>query len=92
MFLHIIRYLGILLFWPILKKLGYGLELKELIFLGFSGLRGALALVLSLILSFDERVSLSVRDYVLFHTCGISLLTILINGNTTGLLVKYLGL
>ena len=55
-FLVIIRYLGILLFWPIMRKLGYGLNFKEMIILGYSGLRGALALVLSLILSIDERV------------------------------------
>ena len=53
----IIRYVSIIMFWPILRKLGYGLDFKEMIILGYSGLRGALALVLALILSIDERVS-----------------------------------
>jgi NhaP-type Na+/H+ or K+/H+ antiporter len=80
------------LFWPIINKLGYGLNWKELIVLGYSGLRGALALVLALILYNDSRVDAIVRDYVLFHTCGVSLLTILINGTTVGIIVKKLGL
>lgn len=91
-FLHLIRFFSILLFWPIINRIGYGLNWREMIVLGYGGLRGALALVLALILSADNRVNENVRHYVLFYTCGVALLTILINGNTTGLLLKKLGL
>lgn len=80
------------MFWPVIRMSGYGLDFKEMIVLGYSGLRGALALILALIISVDQRISYNVSDYILFHTCGISLLTIIINGNTTGFLIKTLGL
>ena len=91
-FLHVIRYSSIFAFWPIINLFGYGLDKKEIVVLGFAGLRGALALVLALILSIDERVEKYVRVQVLFHTCGIALLTIIVNGTTTGFIVKRLGL
>ena len=91
-FLHVIRYLSILIFWPIINLFGYGLNRKEYVVLGYAGLRGALALALALILSVNDGVDEFVKFNVLFYTCGIALMTIMINGTTTGFIVKRLGL
>jgi len=91
-FLHIIRF-GIIfaLKWP-MNKLGYGLDWREGIVLGYSGLRGAVSLSLALIVQLDHSVNHHVKDLVLFHTAGIAVLTLIINGTTMGFLVRILGL
>lgn len=75
-----------------LIKLGYGLTFKQFIVLGYSGLRGAVSLILALTVYLDTELNETVRDLVIFHTAGIALLTLLINGTTIGLLVKWLGM
>jgi NhaP-type Na+/H+ or K+/H+ antiporter len=50
-FLHLIRFGCLLLFYPILSRLGYGMSLKELVFLSYAGLRGAVGLTLALIVT-----------------------------------------
>ena len=90
--IHIIRYTVILIFWPLMRKCGYGLSFQEMAVLGYSGLRGAVSIVLSLLLASKESVERSMRYHVLFHSCGIVLLTILINGVSVESLVKRLGL
>jgi len=91
-FLHIIRFSLVLsLRWP-MSKLGYGLTWKQAIVLGYSGLRGAVSLILALIVYLDHDVNDHIRDIVIFHTAGISLLTLFINATTIGFLVKKLGM
>ena len=60
--------------------------------LGYSGLRGAVSIVLSLLVASKDSVDRSMRYHVLFHSCGIVLLTILINGVSFESLIKRLGL
>jgi sodium/hydrogen exchanger 10/11 len=47
--LHVIRFLMILLFWPLLSKLGYGMSFNQVILCSYAGLRGAVGLSLALI-------------------------------------------
>lgn len=75
-----------------MMKLGYGLSFKQGLVLGYSGLRGAVSLTLALIVYLDHDVSHEIRDLVMFHTSGITLLTLLINGTTIGMVVRCLGL
>lgn len=75
-----------------LVKLGYGLTFKQGIVLGYSGLRGAVSLILALTVYLDHEIDRSIRDIVIFHTAGVALLTLLINGTTIGVLVRCLGL
>ncbi|CAI2372249.1 unnamed protein product [Moneuplotes crassus] len=90
--LHIIR-MGMIysLKWP-MSKLGYGLTWAQATVLGFSGLRGAVSLVLSLIVFLDSEVNEYIKDVVIFHTAGIAIMTLVINGSTMGILIRKLGL
>lgn len=90
--LHVIRFSMIYtLKWP-LNKLGYGLSWAQATVLGYSGLRGAVSLVLALIVWLDIELNTKIRDIILFHTAGIAILTLVINGTTISYLVKKLGL
>jgi NhaP-type Na+/H+ or K+/H+ antiporter len=46
--LHFIRFFCILLFWPCLRKMGYGMSFKQVILCTYAGLRGAVGLSLAL--------------------------------------------
>ena len=52
--LHIIRFIGLLLFMPLLDKIGYGFTFKKVVLLSYSGLRGAIALTLALVVANNE--------------------------------------
>jgi len=90
--LHIIRFFTLFIFWPILKKTGYGLNFNQLILLSFAGLRGAVGMALALLVANDPQVPEKIREVVLFLTAGVAFLTILVNGVMTGPLIKKLGL
>ncbi|GAB5358515.1 hypothetical protein AAMO2058_000464900 [Amorphochlora amoebiformis] len=91
-FLHIIRTTSIALLYPILVNLGYGFDYKTGTVLVWGGLRGAVSLALALIIELDDNIDAKIKDRILFHTAGIVLLTITINGSTTSFLLKILGL
>ncbi|KAJ6806539.1 sodium/hydrogen exchanger 8 [Iris pallida] len=84
--------------YPFLRYFGYGLEWKEAIILVWSGLRGAVALSLSLSVN---RASANMEEFQLkpeagtlfvFFTGGIVFLTLIINGSTTQFLLRLLGM
>jgi NhaP-type Na+/H+ or K+/H+ antiporter len=54
--LHVIRFVVIILFWPILRKLGYGLDFKQVILCSYAGLRGAVGLALALMVTNSQKV------------------------------------
>jgi len=91
-FLHLIRAFTILCLSPILTRLGYGFNYKIGAVLTYGGLRGAVSLAMGLLVDLETDIPESIRDRILFHVAGIVLLTIAINGSTTGMLLKYLGL
>ena len=90
--LHIIRFLGLAMLYPCMKLTGYSYSWKHVILLSYSGLRGAVGLCLALMIKFDDNIDVLVRDQVMFFTGGIVLLTLLINGTTTGYVIRKLGL
>jgi hypothetical protein len=82
------------IFWPLFNKFGYPMDLKTCILLSYSGLRGAVGLALALICErkFESDPELApIGKIILFHTSFIVILTLVINGTTTGALVKALG-
>jgi hypothetical protein len=90
--LHVSRFTLIFaLKWP-LSKIGYGLSWAQAVVLGYSGLRGAVSLVLALIVYLDEDIDVHIREVVIFQTSGIALMTLFINGSTMKFLVRKLGL
>jgi len=90
--LHFIRFFCILLFWPCLRRMGYGMSFKQVILCTYAGLRGAVGLSLALMVQSSPHISHFIKDLVLLDVAGVALLTLLINASTTEMLVKKLGL
>lgn len=88
----LIRAGSTLLFLPILRHIGIGISLQKATVLIWGGLRGAVALTLALIISQDQRIPTEFGEQVLFMTAGIVVLTLLINGTTMPLVLRWLGL
>lgn len=63
-----------------------------MIVLVYGGLRGALGLTLSLIVTLDEDIPHRFRELTVFFTCGIAVLTIVVNGLTCEKIVNALGM
>ncbi|WCJ33702.1 Sodium/hydrogen exchanger 7 [Euphorbia peplus] len=80
--------------YPFLQYLGYGLDWKEAAILIWSGLRGAVALSLSLSVkrTSDNSAYISSETGTLFvfFTGGIVFLTLIVNGSTTQFLLHLL--
>lgn len=93
-FLQISRAIVVGSLYPFLRYFGYGLDWKEGIVLVWSGLRGAVALSLSLSVkqSSDTSTYINRETGVLFvfFTGGIVFLTLIINGSTTQFVLKML--
>ena len=90
--LNLIRLGLVFALLPIFRKMGYGFDWRQTIVLGYSGLRGGVSLILALSVFLEEEFSKPLRYLVLFHTAGIALLSLLINGTTMAYLLKVLGL
>ena len=90
--LHFIRFFCIMLFWPFLRKMGYGMTFTQVVLCAYSGLRGAVGMSLALMVAGSHLVPVYVRNVILMHVSGVALLTLLINATTTGRLVKFLKL
>lgn len=80
--IHITRALVILLFWPLLTHMGYGLTWREAVICVFGGLRGAVGLALASMVDGSLRMDETDRKKIGFHTAGIVLLTLIVNGTT----------
>ncbi|CAE7423308.1 NHX7 [Symbiodinium natans] len=78
--IHASRAIMIALFSPALRRLGYGLSLKEGIILVVGGLRGAVALVMGLIILDNKFIDNDTKQMIAFHISGIVVLTLLLNG------------
>lgn len=91
--MYVIRALFLLMFYPVLKYYAYGVSWRDAIIIVHGGmLRGALGLILALIISVEDKLDEKVRNLSLFHMSGIAVLTLVINAPTTGPLLKKLGL
>lgn len=88
----IIRGFSIMVFIPLLKRIGIGINREKAIVLWWGGLRGAVSLALALTVAADDLIPKALGGHILFLCAGIVVLTILINGSTMGLVLKLLGL
>ena len=87
-----VRLFVIFLFYPLMKRCGYGLTIRECILLGWGGLRGALGLTLALVVSICPGIPDEIRKQVLFYTAAIVTLTLLLNATTVRRLLNRLGM
>jgi len=90
--LHLIRFICLFVSLPVMRKMGYPMNLSHVALLSYSGLRGAVGLTLCLLVMKSPNVPDQVSDLILFHCSCIVLMTLLINGTTTGLVIEALGL
>ena len=90
--IHIVRAIVIAMFFPVMKKAGYGLSKKDSYVLWWGALRGAVGLALALIVAGESRIDAAIRNQFLFYTAGIVTLTLLINATTIKALLNMLGL
>ncbi|MCH5306219.1 MAG: sodium:proton antiporter [Rikenella sp.] len=90
--INAVRMATIALFYPIMKRSGYGLSKREALILCWGGLRGALGLTLALMVSYALPIPEPIRRQVLFLTAGIVTLTLTVNATTIGWLLRKLGL
>ncbi|KAK9935635.1 hypothetical protein M0R45_022729 [Rubus argutus] len=95
-YVQVSRIIVVGLSFPFLRYFGYGLDWKEAIILIWSGLRGAVALSLSLSVkrTSDSSTSLSSDTGVrfVFFTGGIVFLTLIVNGSTTQFILHVLAM
>ncbi|MCF8345997.1 MAG: cation:proton antiporter [Bacteroidales bacterium] len=89
---HLIRALVILIFYPVMRKSGYGLPKKDAVIVWYGALRGAVGLALALIVAGESAIPAEIRGQFLFLTAGLVTLTLLVNATTIKLLVRKLGL
>ena len=90
--LHVIRFGFTLLVMPILNLTGYEFNLKHCVIVSYGGLRGAVGLALALIVTHSEILPEEIGIVTVFNISGIVLLTLVINGTTTGFIIQKLGL
>ena len=55
----------------------------------YGGLRGAIGLCLALMVGVDESLPVRFREMTVFYMCGMTVMTIVVNGLTCGKLVDY---
>lgn len=90
--LNLIRLAMIMMLYPAMRRLGYGLTPREAVILTWGGLRGALAMTLALMVSYTPAIPEIIRSQTLFFTAGIVTLTLCINATTMHALLNRLGL
>ncbi|KAK4597004.1 hypothetical protein RGQ29_014858 [Quercus rubra] len=95
-YVQVSRFIVVGVLYPFLKYFGYGLDWKEATILIWSGLRGAVALALSLSVkqSSDSLPEISSKTGTLFvfFTGGIVFLTLIVNGSTTQFILHLLNM
>ncbi len=90
--IHIVRAFVITIFFPVMKKAGYGMSKKDSYILWWGALRGAVGLALALIVAGESKIDGDIRNQFLFYTAGIVTLTLLVNATTIKAMLNYLGL
>ncbi len=92
LFMNLLRFVGVVVFYPVLRRGSYGINWREALVLSYSGLRGAVGLTLAIAVHQDAAIPFPTRDRILFHVAGVSLLSLLVNGTTLKPLISFLGL
>ena len=86
-----IRFLVIAIFWPVMNCIGMKITWKEYIIMGWSGLRGAIALAIGLLVSLDYRFPEIFRNLSILYISGVIIFTVLIQGLSLKLVMRVIG-
>lgn len=92
LFAVVARFTSISVFIKYLRRLGEGLNWKEIILLTVAGLKGAIGIALAMQIFKSKDFSEVASYLVMIHVTANSLLTLIIHGLSAGLMVKILGL
>ena len=90
--LTLIRIGMTIMFFPLLRLGAYGIDWRDAIVVAWSGLRGAVGLTLALMVYYSKDLGdESYRQHFIFFTAFIAVITLLVQGSSTSLLLKGLG-
>lgn len=90
--MQIIRAITIILLYPALKRMGYGLNWRDAVVMVWGGLRGAVGLALALIVKLDSNiVDHKFQALVVFYMGLMAAATLIVNGTSMPFLLKVLG-
>lgn len=87
----LIRFGITFLFKPVMNRLGPKVSAPQAAVISWGGLRGAVSLALALVVAGNMDIEPETRSQILRATAGVVMLTILVNGTTTGWLLRKLG-
>jgi NhaP-type Na+/H+ or K+/H+ antiporter len=90
--MNVARFLAIGCFMPIMKNSGYGLAWRDVFILTYGGLRGAIGVAFALLVARDTEYAATFRQLVLFDMSCCAIMTLILNGTTTGYFVRMVGL
>jgi len=90
--LVLIRGLMVMLAFPVLKMSVFGFNWKQALVLVHTGLRGTVGIALALVVYSAPEIGEEVKYLILFHTAGVSALSLIVNGSTLGVLIRILRL
>lgn len=76
----LVRYCMVFILKPLINTTGYPITNKDMIILTYGGLRGAIALALSLMVAVDTEFPQRFRELVLFYMVSMITLTVILNG------------
>ncbi len=76
---------------PVCNRVGDTVTSAQATVMSWGGLRGAVSLALALVVSQRPDIDASLRAQILQLTGGVVLMTILVNGTTTGMVLNRLG-
>lgn len=88
--LHVIRGLVILIHFPLLRNLGYGLTWRKAVLLSVAGLKGTISLILSLAVFSEGSMDQDLRLTISLMTTVITTLNILLDTFLVKAVVKWL--
>ena len=97
-FVMVIRVFQVLLFYPVVSRIGLSTNWKEMAFFSFAGLRGAVGIALALALDrtvrqeTNDEAKRAITSTVVGLAGGVSFLTLLVNGTGAGWLLRKLRL
>ena len=90
--MHLIRGIALIIHYPLLRYFGYGINLKEILVLSFSGLKGVISTALALMVYNIKALDMDYRSTLLFFAIIISTFSIALDTYTSKWLVTRLNL
>jgi len=88
----LIRMVMVLLLWPFMNMCGQKITWQEALVIVWSGLRGAVGLILAIIVDTEPAIAKQVGSRMIFHVGGIAMLTIMVNSIMSAPLLRKLEL